>query len=119
VKLPLGEPERDALVRELKRWDGHASSALLTVEAVRACARYGPAAAEQARAGLSSIALLPVDEGVLWQAANLEPAGLRSLDALHLATALSLGSDLGVVLTYDERLADAARGLGLPVASPR
>jgi predicted nucleic acid-binding protein len=43
---------------------------------------------------------------------------MRSLDAIHLAAAMSLGPDLGVVVTYDERLAAAADLLGLPIASP-
>lgn len=43
---------------------------------------------------------------------------LRTLDAIHLATALRLGSDLDAVVTYDNRLAEAARTLGLPVAAP-
>ena len=55
---------------------------------------------------------------VLDIAAHVADPGVRSLDAIHLATALSLGDDLGVLLTYDARMADAARSLGLPVESP-
>jgi predicted nucleic acid-binding protein len=44
---------------------------------------------------------------------------LRSLDAIHLATALALGDDLDAIMTYDQRMADAARGFGLRVEAPR
>ena len=73
---------------------------------------------DRAQAVLARIALIPVDEPVLRTAAMLEPLRLRSLDAIHLATALTLGDDLGEFGTYDGRLADAAMGLGLFVASP-
>lgn len=59
------------------------------------------------------IALIPLDLAVLEAAAILAPIGLRSLGALHLATALSLGDDLGLVLSYDLRLVEAAAALGL------
>lgn len=94
------------------------SSALLSVEAIRACARYGPAFAHAAAQALDAVALLPLDDAVLERAAWLEPSELRTLDALHLATALSVSDELGVVLTYDERLAAAAREAGLNVRSP-
>jgi predicted nucleic acid-binding protein len=85
---------------------------------VRACARYGPAFAQAARAALDAVALVPLDEAVLERAAWLEPRELRTLDTLHLATALSLVNEIGVVLAYDERLAGAARDAGLAVRSP-
>jgi predicted nucleic acid-binding protein len=119
VKLPLREPEHAALREELARWDGFVSSALLRVEAVRACARYGADYARQAAAGLESVALLPLDDLVLGQAAEVSPLGLRSLDAIHLAAALSIEADLGAFVVYDERLSDAAATHGLPVQTPR
>ncbi|MBA2636738.1 MAG: PIN domain-containing protein [Solirubrobacterales bacterium] len=96
------EPEAGALREELERWSGYVSSALLLTEAVGAAARYGHEYAEHAREGLKGLSLLPVDQGVLELAAELEPTTLRSLDAIHLATALSLGTDLGVLVAYDE-----------------
>ena len=51
-------------------------------------------------------------------AAQFDDPQLRSLDAIHLATAVGLGDDLGMLFTYDTRLADAARALGIPVAGP-
>ncbi|MBK5219635.1 MAG: type II toxin-antitoxin system VapC family toxin [Thermoleophilia bacterium] len=118
MKLPLREPEHDAFLAELVEWDGYVSSALLAVEAIRACARYGPEFATQARSWLDGLALLPLDDAVLDVATSLGPAGLRSLDALHLATALSVRDEIGVLITYDRRLADTAEALGLRVAAP-
>ena len=67
---------------------------------------------------MNAMALLPVDDAILEAAAGLEPRELRTLDALHLATALSLGDDLGVMLVYDVRLAAAAQRAGLNVVAP-
>jgi uncharacterized protein len=119
VKLPLQEVERDALLVELAEWDGYVSSALLGVEAIRACARYGEEYAEDARSWLGDVALLPLDDALLDGATSLRPTGLRSLDALHLATALSIRDEIGVLVTYDQRLADVAEGAGFNVAQPR
>lgn len=119
MKLPLREPEEVALRRELAEHGGYVSSALLGVEAVRACARYGDQYAEQARAWLLDVALLPVDELLLDQATAIEPVGLRSLDAIHLATALSIRDDVGAFFSYDERLREAAAEHRLPVCPPR
>lgn len=106
------------MLAELAGWDGYVSSALLAVESIRACARYGEEYATNARSWLAGIALLPLDEAVLDEAISLEPTGLRSLDALHLATALSIREDLGVLLSYDQRLTEAAEARGLKVARP-
>ncbi len=118
MKLPLKEPELPALLEELSRWDGYVSSALLGVESIRACARYGEVYAQEARAFLESVALLPLDELILDRAAQLTPDRLRSLDALHLATALSIGEDVGAFVTYDDHLAAAAGEWGLAVVRP-
>jgi predicted nucleic acid-binding protein len=118
VKLPLREVELDALLSELVEWDGYVSSALLGIEAIRACARYGSEYAVVARAFLEGLSLLPLDDAVLDEAAGIPPAGLRSLDALHLATALSIRDEIGVFVTYDKRLRAAAADRGLPVSQP-
>ena len=118
MKLVAGEPEETALRAELRRWDAHVASELLAVEVLRACARYGDDALGRATVALDSISLIPVDREVIRAAAALQPTELRSLDAIHLATALSLGDDLGVVVAYDRRLVAAARAEGLAVASP-
>jgi predicted nucleic acid-binding protein len=59
-----------------------------------------------------------INNRVLDDAGSMQPEALRSLDAIHLATALLLGDAVGVVVTYDERMAEAARSLGFTVASP-
>jgi predicted nucleic acid-binding protein len=63
--------------------------------------------------------LLNLTPAVCERAGSLEPVVLRSLDALHLATALELGDDLDGIVTYDERLGDAARILGYAVVAPQ
>jgi uncharacterized protein len=114
----LGQSGHVELRRELAEWGGYVSSTLLAVEAIRACARYGAAYAREAHAWLEGVSLLALDEGVLGEAASLEPPALRSLDALHLATALSVRDELGAFFTYDRRLAGAAAESGLTVVQP-
>lgn len=90
----------------------------LIVEAVRTCRRLGGEIADDAQARLTDLALVPIDSQVLTIARRLEPAELQSLDAIHLATALSIGSDLDAVFSYDDRLTAAAVGAGLRVLAP-
>jgi predicted nucleic acid-binding protein len=99
-------------------WDGYVSSALLGIEAVRACARHAGEYARAAREWLVDVSLLPLDDVVLEAATALQPTGLRSLDAIHLATALSVREEIGAFFVYDGRLCDAAAAHGLPVAQP-
>jgi len=58
-------------------------------------------------------------DDLLERAAEIAPPTVRSLDAMHLAAALGLGSDLAAVVTYDARMSVAAQALGLPVIVPR
>ncbi len=118
AKLVLEQAGHGELRLELAEWEGYVSSTLLAVEAIRACARYGAKYAHEARVWLEGVALLPMDDPVLDEATSLKPTALRSLDALHLATALSIRDDLGAFFTYDERLAGAAEGHDLPVVQP-
>jgi predicted nucleic acid-binding protein len=118
VKLPLKEREHEALRVELAEWDGYVSSALLAIESVRACARYGSAYGTVARSWLFGMTLLPLDDEVLDMASGLVPAMLRSLDALHLATAITTKDEIGAFVTYDRRLGAAAKKHGLPVVHP-
>ncbi len=118
IKLVRSEPESHALRAELTTGDALVSSALLLVEGRRAASRYGSVALVRARAALNAVTLLPIDDATLEAAAELGPPELRSLDALHLAAALSLGPDLGRLYCYDVRLATAARELGLDVHEP-
>lgn len=118
MKLPLREAELEPLLAELAEWDGYVSSTLLGAEAIRACGRYAGQYAAEARAFLEGVALLPLDDAVLDEAASIDPAELRTLDALHLATALSVSDEIGVFVTYDERLAAGAERHGLAVSRP-
>jgi predicted nucleic acid-binding protein len=120
VKLLMRERETSALRRELRQWPRRASSSLLRVEVMRAIKRAGlPRLSAPARRHLAALSLIRMDDALLDRAGDLDPASLRSLDAIHLASALTLGTDLGVVVTYDERMLQAATALGLPTASPR
>lgn len=118
MKLPLRESEERALRGEMAEWGGYVSSALLGVEATRACLRYGAGYAQDAREWLPGVTLLPLDDALLDAATALRPMGLRSLDALHLVTALSVREDIGAFFTYDQRLAEAANDHGLKVIHP-
>jgi len=95
------------------------SSALLRTETMQAVRHLGPDALAIAREGLRRIDLVAIDDRILDQAGILEPRVLRTLDAIHLATALALGDDLEAVVTYDERMIEAARLMGLTTAIPR
>lgn len=120
VKLLVAEPESVALREYLGRWPSRASATLLRTETIRALRRSGNEhLIGHARRLLSAVHLVHLDEQLLDRAGELDPPELRSLDAVHLAAALSLGPDLGVILTYDERLRDAASFLGLETAAPR
>ena len=119
LKLVVAEAESPALRRFLLRWPERTSAALLRTEAVRALRRSGhDARLGDARRMLRAIRLIRLDEPLLDRAGSMDQRELRSLDAVHLAAALTVGPDLGILLTYDERLGDAARDAGLPVGSP-
>lgn len=118
VKLVTEETESSALERWLHERSTRMSSALLRTEAIRAGRRIGGGAVQRARTLLAEIDLIAIDDDILEIAATLEPMELRSLDAIHLATAQSLADDLEALVTYDVRMVEAADRLGLPVASP-
>jgi uncharacterized protein len=117
VKLVVREPESEALSRAVSELATQTSSELAVVEVGRRARRHGPGPFERARSVMGNTTLRPLDRATLDHAAALEPAGLRSLDAIHLATALSLeGVDL--FISYDDRLNEAAARAGLRVESP-
>ena len=121
VKLVQREAESDVLRRYLRRHRQatRVTSMLARVELVRAVAAGGPTAVAHARRQLSRVYQIGLDRELLDQAGVLGPGlTLRSLDAIHLAAALTVGADLQAVVTYDERMIGAARSLGLPVEAP-
>ncbi len=119
VKLVVAEPETPALLEFLARWPHRVSSALARVEVARAVNRAGarPAARRRATRVLARVALVRIDDPVIAAAARVTPPELRTLDAIHLATARSL-DDLAGIVTYDARLGRAASSARLKVWSP-
>jgi len=119
VKLAVHEPESTALQHAVVQCDGLFSSVVGAVELTRALARTGrPEVLEQADAVLDAVFLADLTPMIRGQAGRLQPPALRTLDAIHIATAASLAlSDLDFV-TYDDRQVDAARGRGLRVVQP-
>lgn len=118
VKLAVLEAESAALRHHLRRRRPLVSSALARTEVLRALLPGGEAAQAAGRGVLAALELVRVDDRVLSRAGILQPEGLRSLDAIHLATVELLGSDVGAVVTYDTRMASAAELLGHRVVAP-
>jgi predicted nucleic acid-binding protein len=94
------------------------SSDLSTIELLRTCRRVDEDAVEGANLLLGGIDLLPMDRAIVEKAATLVPTELRSLDAIHLASALSVKANLTALVAYDARLCSAAAQAGLEVVSP-
>lgn len=119
AKLVVAEAETPALRAWLAGDDRMPVSCdLARTELLRVVRRVAPGRAVRARAVLEAITLIELTTSVCEEAGRLEPPALRSLDALHLAAALSLGDDLEGLVTYDERQAQAASALGVPVVAP-
>ncbi|GAA3082761.1 putative nucleic acid-binding protein [Kribbella aluminosa] len=123
INRVVAEPESDALVDFLdecyERGDVVASSSLAWVEvsrAVLARVKSPGDAGELIESAMSGIDERPTSADVVSVARRIEPLILRSLDALHLATAVLIDAD--VVVTYDDRLAEACRRNALAVTSP-
>jgi len=120
VKLVHAETESQALRDWLnaRAETGWISSVLTEIESFRALAKYAPEAISRLPAVLDLIELVGVDPPVRILAQTAKPATVRSLDAIHLGTALHARPVLTSFVTYDKRLLDAARAAGLPVDSP-
>ena len=119
VKLIVAEAETDALRAWLVAAERDpVSSDLARTELVRAVRRAAPDRVVQARAVLDAVTLLEVSTAIFEEAGRLDPVIVRSLDAVHLAAALSSGDDLDAIVTHDDRLAEAARANGVAVAAP-
>jgi predicted nucleic acid-binding protein len=118
VRLAVREPETDARRKHLRRRHEWVTSALARTEVLRALLPGGQASISAGQGVLARCDLVRVNDRVLTFAATLLPPELRSLDAIHLATAERLRGDLAELITYDARMADAARALGHRVAAP-
>jgi uncharacterized protein len=120
LKIIVPEPESKVLFDLLSDWPLRVSSELALTEVLRVLRRTG-GTVPQFRRGqkvLARIGLMPVDSRILRNAGFLKPASMRSFDAIHLATALSLGGELAAIVTYDVRLSAAASGAKVKVWSP-
>lgn len=120
VKLVHAETESAALRGWLdERADtGWVSSVLAEIESFRALARYAAAAVARLPAVLDQIDMVGLDSPIRILAQTVRPVTVRSLDAIHLGTALHMRQVLTSFVTYDERLLDAARAAGLPAEAP-
>ena len=120
VKLAHAEPGTVALRSWLdeRAETGWISSVLVEVESFRAIARYAPQAISRLPAVLDQIDLIDMTSRIRVLAQAVEPVTVRSLDAVHLATAMHRRSTLTSFVTYDNRLLDAARTADLPVSAP-
>jgi predicted nucleic acid-binding protein len=120
VKLVHAEPESPALrawLNERAKTDW-TSSVLVEIESFRALARYAPEAVTRLHPVLDQIELIDMSPRVRILAQNVRPVTIRSLDAIHLGTALTLQDSLTSFVTYDKRLLEAAITAGLPADSP-
>jgi predicted nucleic acid-binding protein len=102
----------------LAREPDQVASALVEVEVVRAVRRAVPELLERATRVVAQIAVIEPSESIRSRTAVLEPVTLRTLDALHLATALEIADELDGLVTYDRRMSDAADNLGLTILAP-
>jgi uncharacterized protein len=117
VKLVIREAESDALAGWIK---GRTlvSSRLSEIEVRRTATRGLGRPWTGSAAVFDQMAVVELDGSIAERAAHVPPPLLRALDAIHLATALELADDLDAFVTYDDRLAEAARAAGMTVASP-
>lgn len=119
LKLFVVEPESAALRGALEHWSERCSSGLLWSEVVRALRRSGDERViGSVRRSLARVRLISVDALMLDRAGDVEPALLRTLDAIHLASAMTLGPGHATIFTYDGRLRAAAEGNGFRVLAP-
>jgi uncharacterized protein len=114
------EPEGPALRTYLREQSSEqlVSSALISVEARRGTLRFAPQRLPRTDLLLADVTQLELSTAVLEVAGRIPDPMLRSLDAIHLASALAIRSDLTALLSYDQRLLDVAAAHGLPIATP-
>ncbi|HET8894234.1 MAG TPA: type II toxin-antitoxin system VapC family toxin [Gaiellaceae bacterium] len=118
VKLAVEEPESAALRRYLRRRRPLVSSALARAEVARALLPLGEAAVRRGHEVLAGLELIRINDRILAVAGVLLPKEMRTLGAIHLATAQQLGSDLHRLITYDGRMHTAAETIGCQINAP-
>jgi uncharacterized protein len=125
LKLLVREAESDAIERELLKWSELATSIITEVELPRAVARAREERADAVIDGsvvlqgvLASAAIIPLSENIVGAARKVKPVHVGALDAIHIASAISLSKQLAGVATYDKRMQDALELLGVDVIAP-
>jgi predicted nucleic acid-binding protein len=118
LKLVRQERHSAELAAYLDNRPDLVSSALLAVEARRSALRNDPTTVPRVDVLLTRVDLVGITDVIVESASRLPDPMLRSLDAIHLATALLLRDELDALLTYDERLAKAATAHGVPAVAP-
>lgn len=118
VKLVVSEEETEALQNHLRRRKTLVSSALTRTEVLRSVLPFGEPARKTADQVFDRLELLRINDRILRSAAALPQPGLRSLDAIHLATAIALEDDLSYMVCYDTRMSEAAATTGIAVQAP-
>ena len=120
VKLAVTEPESAALIGWLRDSSqlARVSSPLVRVEVPRAVWRADPGSLPQAYTIVRRLREIRMTEAVLTRAAGVRPNVLRTLDAIHVASAMSVRDNLTALVSYDKRMLAAAQDAGLPTASP-
>jgi predicted nucleic acid-binding protein len=118
LKLVVAEEHSKAMRTWVKQRPAVVSSDLLRTEAIRTARRISTEAVAAARVALEGVDIGAMTSDIFERAAELDPSILRTLDALHLAWALSLGDELEGIVTYDDRLGAAARIYGVRVLAP-
>lgn len=126
LKLLVREVESDAIERELVRWPSLATSLVTEVELPRAIARARADRPDAVVGGslilqgvLASATIIELDGEIVAAARDVSPVHVGALDAIHIASALSLGRELAGVATYDNRMAGALIRAGIGVLAPR
>jgi uncharacterized protein len=117
VKLVIREAESDALAAWIS---GRAlvSNRVSEIEVRRTATRRLGRPWTGLAGVFEQIAVIELDGSISERSAQVPPPLLRTIDAIHVATALELGDDLDAFVTYDKRLAEAVRAAGMTVASP-
>jgi predicted nucleic acid-binding protein len=119
VKLFKPERETAAFRDALRDWPVQVSSELIRVESVCTARRLGGGdVLERALAALDRIELVPISPEIVGLATGAFSPPLRAMDAIHLATALSMSEDLGTIFVYDDDLRAAALAQGLSATAP-
>ena len=118
VKLAVAEPQSAALRRSLRRQPACVTSALARTEVPRALLQLGLDATTRAEEVLRRVEIVRISDRVLRRAGALEPPEMRSLGAIHLATAQLIEPQLKYLVTYDERMTNAAAVLRIRVRAP-